>query len=140
MSDEFLKQFLGRILGEVLRVQKKLDMNCPVSDGTIYGLLNGIEVAIDSTIGTDGLITKKQHDDMVRVMNKTFNDPEQMAKFTGYYDIEDDLSAAGIDRGVAIELLTYWFNKGSFVDMIRKMDSSNSPGECRTFKLDEFDV
>ena len=44
MDDE-IAAFLGKILGEMYRIQKKLDMPRP-SDGEIYGLLNGIEPTI----------------------------------------------------------------------------------------------
>ena len=38
-----------------------------------------------------------------------------------------------------IKILTYFKADGRYTDIIEKFDSSQSPGECRTFDLNDWD-
>ncbi len=131
-------QLLARLLGETFRVQKQLEMAVSVDDGTIYGLIHGVEAALDSIRG-DRWISNERFSKAEKVLSSVFDDREKLAKFKGFYDLERDWQNAGLDRTDAIILLTYFYNSGKFVDLINKMNSKYSPIECKTFELDEYD-
>ncbi len=126
-----LKILLGKILGETYRIQKKLDI-CNVSDGEIYGLLNGFEIILDKKI-SDYQITTEQYDSAVKVLNEIFYDKEKLKNFDGYYSIEQKMESVGIGRNEAITLFNYFNAIGSFKELIEKLDSRNSPNELRKF-------
>lgn len=137
--DEALKRALGFILGQIYRIQRRINDNnsdiCPVSEATIYGLLNGIETVIDENLPTNMAVTEDDIKIMADVLQPYFDDPENLSKFTGYYQIEPELTSRGISRLKAILILTYFQANGTYTPVIEKMDSSNSPSECRTFEI-----
>jgi len=46
--DDDTKRFLGFILGQIYRLQKRVDPTmCPASDKEIYGLTQGIELGYE---------------------------------------------------------------------------------------------
>lgn len=137
--DKQTKTVLGRILGEVFRLQKRAAV--PTYDeGTIYGLINGIESAIDKVFEESTLVPQSEVDTVAEILQPFFDDPAKLANFKGYYDIEPQLKARGIDRGTAIAILTYFQGRSMYTSVIEKMDSSDSPTECRTFEIRESEV
>jgi hypothetical protein len=139
-----LKRALGKILGEVYRTQKRVDPErCGADDATIYGLLQGIEPVIDEELFAEDGVPRERYEKFVQALNHFFNDRERLKNLKGYYDIEDKLGGVESGRGFrgdAISLLTYFKAARKFEDLIEKLDTENSPGECRTFDLDEGDV
>lgn len=133
--DKFL---FGKILGEIYRIQKRNGYS-PVSEGRIYGLLNGVEIAIDNEISSLEPVTNEEIDAAADILDKYWKDPADLDKVTGYYDLEDDFDAAGLNRGKMIRILTYFNSNNQYTDLISKFDSSNSPTECRTFELYDYD-
>jgi hypothetical protein len=97
------KTILGKLLGEVFRIQKRTGVPT-YSDGTIYGLLNGVEPAIDSVINEISFVSTELVDRAAKVLQPIFDDPAKLAAFNGFYDIEHELQDAGIDRGTAIQI------------------------------------
>ncbi len=132
--DDKIKKLLSITLGEVLRVQRKLDI-CNYSDAKIYGLLRGIEPVIDEIIDTNCYVTKEQFEAVSKILNRYYSDKEMLAELTGYYDIENELSSHGIGRGEALVIFTYFYKNRQFVDVIEKFNSDNSPSECREFNI-----
>jgi len=135
------KQLLafGKILGETYRLQKRVDPNMvQVSDATIYGLLNGFEGVIESELAGEYTISENDISAMADVLDPYFNDPEK--EFNGFYDIEYNLQQRGIDRGKAIDILTYMKANGQYVEVIERMDTSGSPGECRSFNIRQNEI
>jgi hypothetical protein len=125
-----MKVALGRLLAQGLRIQKRQDRSkFKVSDDVLYGLEHGIESVIDEELFPPG-ITSEKHSALVRILNEIFSDPNKVAAFKGFYDIQPDVEAAGISRGEAMVLLTYLHSRGQFVEIIKKMDTSHSPSEC----------
>jgi len=133
------KTMLGKLLGEIFRIQKRTGVQT-YSDGTIYGLLNGIEPAIDEVIAEVGFVPAALVDRAAKILQPIFDDPAKLAAFKGFYDIEHDLQDAGIDRGTAIRIFQYFHGSGMYLDVLAKMDSTGSPIECRKFDLDKNDV
>ncbi|MEN8131689.1 MAG: hypothetical protein ABFS45_16175 [Pseudomonadota bacterium] len=139
--DKEQKLFLGKMLGEIYRMERANDnVACHVRSAHIYALLNGFEHAIDRELEMIGYVSKEKLKAVMDVLDPIWADRERLEKFKGFYDIERKLSAKGVDRGDAIAILTYLKANGQFTEIIDKMDSSHSPTECRTFELSDWDV
>jgi hypothetical protein len=132
------KLLFGKLLGETYRIQNRNGYS-PVSEGRIYGLLNGIETAIDDEISSLEPITKEELRSACDILDKHWKNPDVLVKVTGYYDLESEFDNAGLDRGKMIKILTYLNSNGQYSDLISKFDSSNSPTECRTFELFHYE-
>lgn len=129
---------LGKILGEIYRLQKNQNVPCSAEDSRIYGLLNGIESVIEDELEGIGFVSKEQFNHTTKVLDGIWNDPDELRSFKGFYDIENDLQHGDVDRSTAMTVLTYLNADNSFTDLIGKMDSSGSPTECRTFTLNKW--
>jgi hypothetical protein len=145
--DRETKMFLARILGETYRTQKRIDPKmCERDDAEIYGLINGIETAIDEEFGINDLdevghwIDRSKVAALAKTLREVEDDPAKLAAFKGYYDIEHEITGSGISRGEAMLVLKYFYAEGAYTEVIDKMDSSHSPSECRKFKLRSGDV
>lgn len=125
---------LGKILGEIYRLQNKSHINISISKERIYGLLHGFESSINDELESIGFISQEQEQQMVSVLEE-YSEPEKLAKFTGFSEIEEILTGMAIDRDTARKILIKIYAEGLFHDIINKMDSSGSPPECRTFHL-----
>lgn len=131
----------GVQMGEFYRLQKRVaPESLSVSDNTIYGLLNGIMPVIEEQLDTESVITQEEMSAMSDILNQYHVSSERLEELRGYYDIEHQVSEAGISRWKAIKILTYLYNSDRFVAVINKFDSSNSPGECRRFELRDYDI
>ena len=131
---------LGKLLAEVYRIQRKLEMPCAAKESTIYALGNGFESIILEHIESIGFVSDTQFTHVLDVLNSIWSDPVKLAAFKGFYDIEEDLKKGGVDRSTAITVLKYLNANGQFHEMIIKMNSLNSPSECKAFELSEWDV
>jgi hypothetical protein len=133
------KLFLGKILGEIYRLQMHTEgMKCGASEGHVYGLLNGLETEIDKEIGNSSLIEAHKYQAVADVLDPYFYDQEKMKTFKGFYTIEGELSKKGVSRPDAMVILTAMKADLRYLEVIEKMKSSDSPSECRTFEIDEF--
>lgn len=138
--DKETRLLLGKILGEVYRIQRSSkEMACGASDSHIYALRNGFEHAVKEEIDRIGEITDDQVKAVMDVLEPIWMDQEKLKAFKGFYDIESDLQRRGVDRVEAIRILRYLKANHQFTEVIAKMDSSGSPSECRRFDLDEWD-
>lgn len=133
------KQLLGKILGEIYRLQTNTQIPCAASEGRIYGLLHGVEEAIDSELERVGFIPANKVLAMVEILDAINLDEEKLANFKGYRQIEHLVHSNDISRGEASVILKYFKGEDMFTDIIEKMDTTNSPYELRTFELSEFD-
>jgi len=131
-----IMRLLGKILAETYRIQRRTPgFAVGVDDAHIYGLQNGFEHVIERELEGIGTITKREFDHVGDVLDLYDSDPAKLAAFKGFYDIEGELKAGGVDRLKAIQILTYLNANGQFDALIRKMDSDHSPSECRKFDL-----
>ena len=133
-------RLLARILGQVYRLQDRVDgMTSGVGPAHIYGLLAGIDAAIDRELADVEGVSNAKLDAMADVLEPILQEPEKLEAFKGYYDIEPELEARGITRTEAMQILRYMWADHKFTTVIAKMDSSHSPAECRTFDLGDFE-
>ncbi|MXQ53160.1 hypothetical protein [Shimazuella alba] len=137
--DTDLKLFLGKILGEIYRLQKKEGLYNH-SDGRIYGLINGFESVIDEEMDMIPHITEKELKTVTDVLHEIDQNEEETEKFQGFYDIERKLQEKGIYRHRVIYILKYLYASGRFTRLIDKMNSSGSPGEVRNLKLTDWEI
>jgi hypothetical protein len=139
--DKQTKILFGKILGEIYRIQRRMESNaCPVGESTVYGLLNGFEHVIDEEIERIGFISREEFKNMCNILDEYYFNEEKLKDFKGYYDIEHKLSKVSIDRPTAIKILRYLKANGSYLELIEKMNSEYSPVECRKFDLNEWDL
>lgn len=130
---------LGKILGEIYRMQSKAGVPCPAGPERVYGLLHGFDREINDELQSIGFVSEEQVDAVASVLEPIWQDREKLAELTGYYDIEPALESVGIDRSTAINVLTYFAANRSYTEIISKFNSNNSPIECQTFDLDATD-
>ncbi|PTQ55756.1 MAG: hypothetical protein BSOLF_1499 [Candidatus Carbobacillus altaicus] len=136
-----LKLALGRILGETIRLQKRVNPNMVnVSDNTIYGLIYGFEHEIDQQLIKIDLVSSDDIDAMSGILNVYQMDRDALNNFKGYYDIEEEVMKKGITREKAIKILKYFKLNNQYIEVIKRMDSEHSPGECRNFDIEEDEV
>lgn len=132
------KLLFGKILGEIYKTQQMIAGDEKPNVKT-YGLLNGIEDAIDEEIRGLQLISNEKFELISDVLFEIFDDEEKVEKFIGYYQIEPTLKSHGIQRWEAIRVLKYMNANDMYTNLIEKMDSSGSPGELRRLQLTNFD-
>jgi len=138
-----LRFALGRIMGEIFRIQKRVDSEmCPCGDADIYGLINGIEESIDRYVPADvtgpeqNIVTKEQFNFMCEILDKYWKCPEE---FGGYYTIESKVEKH-ISRTQALKIFTYLNLSSSYAELMEKMDSSGSPLELRRLDADKYEI
>lgn len=138
--DQTIKLALAKILGEIYRIQKRLPEDiCSVNDSTIFGLLNGMENVIDAQLGNLEFISNRQIEHVSNILNRYHLDQNELNNFTGFYEIEYELEAGGVDRMTAIQIITMFNAENRFTEVIQRMDTIGSPGECRRFNIPSYD-
>ena len=128
-----VEKLISYLIGRVLRLENKLGCS-DVSDAMIYAILNDIEIDYFNLIPERKITTEKIRA-LVDVITPIYNDKNKLEKFTGYYDIEPELEQRGVHRSEAIVILTMLKNQGCFKELIKKMDSENSPVELRDLDI-----
>ncbi|MDB6151879.1 MAG: hypothetical protein JWL90_332 [Chthoniobacteraceae bacterium] len=133
--DSYTKQGFGVILGEIYRLQNHLGV--PSADPIVlYGLTNGVESVIDTALHKSGpLISSEAVTQVAALLADYDKSPEQ--ELAGYLDLEPKLQALGIDRAAAIRILTFVKGLGLYEKTFARLNSENSPSECRLFELPE---
>jgi uncharacterized protein YfbU (UPF0304 family) len=134
--DKDTKRMLGFILGQIYRLQKRLDpAMCPASDAEIYGLTHGFEYEIEKVLYEAGEVSDEQVTAAVDVLDPLFRLPKPLSEVRGYHDLEPRFEKNGLDRATVIRCLKYLAADGQFMEVIGKLDSEHSPEECRRFEL-----
>lgn len=117
---------------------------CPCSDSKIYGLINGIEEAINEKVflsplsETQRIITKDELKFVYDVLDEYTG--ENLSSFKGYYTIERKLQERGIDREKAIKIFTYLKLDSRYSELIEKMNSKDSPVEVKDLTPFESEI
>jgi hypothetical protein len=124
---------MGKILGEVYRLQKNLSPNhCKVGDGTIYGLLNGFEDTINDELTHIGFISETQMKVVHDVLAPYFRNDRELK---GFYDIEYLLQENGVSRTDFIKIATKLTLENRYTELFKKFNTDSSPAECLTFNI-----
>ena len=134
--DQETKIVFGKLLGEIYRTQEIVKKGSSgMSEDVVYGLLSGIEAAIDFQLELIGFVENGKLDAVTEIIAPIWEDKKKLEEFGGYYDIEHELARRGVSRLDAIRIFTYLKANHQFTDLIDKMDSSRSPSECRQFEI-----
>ncbi len=135
------KILLGKMLGEIYRIQKHTeDMTGGASDSHIYELLNGFEDAIEEELNCIGFVSHEKVKHTMDVLNEYCNDKQKLEEFKGFYDIENKLEKGGVSRIDAIIILKSLKANDQYNTLIDKMNSPDSPTECKDFNLSEYET
>jgi len=135
------KRMWGKLLGEVYRLQHKMKLDCDAAPEQIFALLNGFENAIEDELNNLGYIPRHLLESAETILLDYENNPARLKELAGYYTIESDFEAIGIDRTQARRLFTYWKAQGAFENVIAKLEGSeHSPAELKAFKLKPNDL
>ena len=133
------KILLGKILGEVYRLQKcTFCLPCLASDGRIYGLLNGIEREVDLELEEVGFVSDEKLEAAERILEEYF-DERKLEEIKSYGELEKKLSQNNIDKKSAVIILKYLYTQECFAKVIEKIDSIDLPIEFQNLNLDEYD-
>jgi hypothetical protein len=134
--DNDTKRMLGFILGQIYRLQKRVDpAMCPASDKEIYGLTHGFEYEIEKVLWQIGEVTDQQVLAAADVIDPLYRLPELVAKVQSYGDLEPSFKQNGLDRETVIRCLKYLTADGEFMELVSQLDNEQSPKECRNFAL-----
>ena len=117
------KRFLGKVLGEVYRLQRRLAPSLPSVDGAVvYGLLHGFEHVIEDELDRIGWISSETVEAARLILERLRDGKQQMTL--------DEVIAAfeqsAISRHEAIRLLAYFaeYTDGGLVDFVNALDSA----------------
>lgn len=132
------QKLLGKLLGEVYRLQNKVGVKNNADASTIYGLLNGFESTISDVTDQIEGVSIEEENELVDILD-VYNDPDKLPKFNGYYDIENNHDYPRKKREKAYKILKKLKAEGYFLDLIEKMDSTGSPSECKKFDLFDWE-
>ena len=83
-----------------------------------------------------GFISSAKFDHVVNILDRYFDNPDELK---GFYDIENEFREGGVSRTEANTILTYLKANSSFTNVIQKIESGNSPIECKNYDLRDFD-
>lgn len=128
MDDMKNRILLGKILGEIYRMQMEDDHGiCKASEGTIYGLIHGVELAIDEEIERIGFLSTNKLEHVIDVLEKY----DDISGFAGFRQIEKELRDGGVDKTDAKRAFMYLKINDQFADIIDKMGENMAPNEMK---------
>ena len=126
-------QAFGRILGEVYRLQKRIDPDmCQASEADVYGLLNGIERNVEYHLFREQEPIDPAFVDAVY---------DGLESDNGYYGLAGVLESKGfkVDKSKIKRVLKWIQADGRYPEAIEKVQSSNSPAELKNLTLNEYE-
>lgn len=133
------KVLLGKILGEIYRIQKYIFcLPCTANDTRVYGLLNGIEQEIDTELKEIGFISNEKLVALETILEEYGKEENLDSK--NYSELEKKFKQREIDRKKAIVIMKYLYTKGSIAEVIEEMESLDLPIEFQNFQLDDYDL
>lgn len=134
MENANMERVLGIILGQVLRIQRKMGDNS-IHPATIYALVNGIEGSLDDVFEELGVeeesdfLTKSK----ISVVKDVLMIYSKQIALGGYYAVESNFQERGISREEAIPSMKYLYSKGycqkEISDIANGVGNTNSPME-----------
>ncbi|MCB9681377.1 MAG: hypothetical protein H6733_07870 [Alphaproteobacteria bacterium] len=135
MMDSETKLYLGRLFGEVFRMQKRLDPDMvQVSDANIYGLLNGMETAFDNVFRDFNPITDAEYTAVEDVLDAA----DRSGKTVDYWnDLEPALGRGRDGKMPIVYICRFIYNDNRFHSVISDM---RKPAELHRIELQEDDI
>lgn len=100
------KLLFGKFLGEIFRLQKNSGIS-QVSDGRIYGLLNGIEESIDETLNSLELVETRKINIVCDYLEPYYQNEKSLDELPSFLNMRMELERQGINHGTLITILKY---------------------------------
>jgi hypothetical protein len=128
--DTELKLILGKLLGETYRIQKAQG-NLEISDSKIFGLVNGIEEAIETELDQLELISNKQMAIVMNYLDQYYNGDKELPTFV---NVRLALEQKGISHGTLIDIFKYLKAGSRYNSVIDKLGNYELPNTYSNFK------
>jgi len=120
--EQSLKMFLGKVLGEVYKIQYDNDESkCSVDKAKIYGLLNGIEPVVNSIMNEIDIITQDDIKIVTNILEPIFRDINIYEKYGGFHIMLNELEKQGINKSKSLTIFTYLKSNCQFVNFFDKI-------------------
>ena len=87
-----------------------------------------------------GFVSADDERHVAEVLLPYLDDPEKLAQFKGFYDIENELTQRGVDRGTALTVLKKFKFAGAYPDVIAKIEAGRTGGSPVEFLNLDVDV
>ncbi|MEC1155034.1 hypothetical protein [Cytobacillus horneckiae] len=128
--DQELKLALGKLFGEVYRIQKQQGI-CQISDSRIFGLLNGVEEELEGELGNLGFINREQVSIVCDQLDPFYKQEKSLKEMPSFLEFRMELEKHGISHSRLIDILKYLKSSGSYTTEIDKLGN---------FKLSDYDI
>lgn len=100
------KYFYGKLLGEIYRIQNKLGLQT-ASEGRIFGLLNGVEEAIDEELNGLQRIEKHKVDTVCDYFDPYYKGEKQLDEMPSLLEFRLELEPHGVNESDLITIFKY---------------------------------
>lgn len=100
------KYFYGKLLGEIYRIQNKLGLQT-ASEGRIFGLLNGVEEAIDEELNGLQRIEKHKVDTVCDYFDPYYKGEKQLDEMPSLLEFRLELERHGVNESDLITIFKY---------------------------------
>lgn len=123
-----LKLALGKILGEVYDLERRIKNSYSVSQQTIFGLVNGFEETIDKELTGMGMITEEDVRNASSILERYENDSFLLQSMVGFSDMEAEMGRYGIDWFTAKKIVTMLRYERKYPKVIEKLTGGTEHG------------
>ncbi len=118
---------LGRILGEVYRLQERSDKD----DAQVFGLRNGMEYAIEQELLEIGFVSKSDTQAIEDALDELDKRHRQGSGAADYYSFESGLTSRGIGRSAILVVFEYLLRDSRFADVIHALAEGHAAIEIK---------
>lgn len=110
---------LGKILGEIYRVQKEQGI-CEVSDARIMGLLNGFQQALESELEDLDYFSNEEVNVVADYLKPYWTGEKAMSELPTLVEARLELERKGVSHGRLLTILEYLHANGRYTTEIKK--------------------
>lgn len=119
-----LKLTLGKLFGEIYRIQKKQEIS-QKSDAQIFGLLNGIEEAIETELESLNFISSEQVSVVRDALDPYYRQEKSLDDMPSFLNFRMGLERKGVSHSELLDILKYLKASGSYTTEIDKLGNHN---------------
>ncbi|WP_406595186.1 hypothetical protein [Bacillus velezensis] len=129
--DNELRLSLGKLFGEIYRIQKQQGM-CDKSDNRIFGLLNGFEEELKSEFEGLNFYSEDKVNAVCDKLNPYYTNEKDISEMPPFSQFRLELEhESGIKHTEVIDILKYLYSKSAYQLEIDRLGN---------FKLNENDI
>lgn len=120
-----LQVALGKILGETYKIQKEQGI-CNVTDGLIFGLLNGFQDALDSQFANADYFSVDEVEKVADVLSPYWSQEKDIEDMPSFLAFRMSLEREGISHGRLLTILKYLRANDRFSTEIDKLTGAKA--------------